>query len=184
MPIPEQRDLEKARGILAAWFANDLGATDVEVGPIEGPGLTGFSNETLLFDIEYTKRGKRRSEGLVVRVKPTAHTVFLESDFEWQYQVLDILGSKTDLPVPVVRSFEADLALPGFEGEVRGAFIRAPWVSEHGDGVEVLAEVDGHPVAVREGNILAVAFHPEIEGETRLHEWLLAQVAARNGGTP
>ena len=81
-----------------------------------------------------------------------------------------------------VRSFEADLHLPEFEGEVRGAFIRAPWVIDHGDGVEVLAEVDGHPVAVRQGNILAVAFHPEIEGETRLHEWLLAQVAARNGG--
>ncbi len=81
-----------------------------------------------------------------------------------------------------VRSFEADLELPGFEGEVRGVFIRAPWVSEHGESVEVLAEVDGHPVAVRQGNILAVAFHPEIEGETRLHEWLLAQVAARNGG--
>ena len=81
-----------------------------------------------------------------------------------------------------VRSFEANLDLPGFEGEVRGVFIRAPWVAEHGRGVEVLAEVDGHPVAVRQGNILAVAFHPEIEGETRLHEWLLAQVAARNGG--
>ena len=79
-----------------------------------------------------------------------------------------------------VRSFEADLDLPGFDGGVRGVFIRAPRVSEHGDGVEVLAEVDGHPVAVRQGNILAVAFHPEIEGETRLHEWLLAQVATRN----
>ena len=82
-----------------------------------------------------------------------------------------------------VRSFEAELALPGFEGELRGAFIRAPWVAEHGDGVEVLAEVDGHPVAVRQGNILAVAFHPEIEGETRLHEWLLERAAARNGGS-
>jgi 5'-phosphate synthase pdxT subunit len=49
-------------------------------------------------------------------------------------------------------------------------------VSEHGPEVEVLAEVDGHPVAVRQGNILAVAFHPEIEGETRLHQWLLEQV--------
>ena len=82
-----------------------------------------------------------------------------------------------------VRSFEAELDLPGFAGPVRGAFIRAPWVSGHGDGVEVLAEVDGHPVAVRQGNILAVAFHPEIEGETRLHEWLLEQAAAANGGS-
>lgn len=80
-----------------------------------------------------------------------------------------------------VRSFEADLELPGFEGPVRGVFIRAPWVLDHGDGVEVLAAVDDHPIAVRQGNILAVAFHPEIDGETRLHEWLLAQVAARNG---
>ena len=80
-----------------------------------------------------------------------------------------------------VRSFEAELDLPGFGGKVRGAFIRAPWVTDHGDGVEVLAEVDGHPVAVRQGNILAVAFHPEIEGETRLHEWLLERAAARNG---
>jgi len=82
-----------------------------------------------------------------------------------------------------VRSFEADLDLPGFGEAVRGVFIRAPWVSDHGDGVDVLAEVDGHPVAVRQGNILAVAFHPEIDGETRLHEWLLGQVAARNGGS-
>lgn len=82
-----------------------------------------------------------------------------------------------------VRSFEAELDLPGFAGPVRGAFIRAPWVSDHGAGVEVLAEIDGHPVAVRQGNILAVAFHPEIEGETRLHEWLLERVSARNGGS-
>ncbi len=52
-------------------------------------------------------------------------------------------------------------------------FIRAPWVAEHGEDVEVLAAVDGHPVAVRQGNILAVAFHPELAGEARLHELLL-----------
>ena len=114
MPIPEQRDLEEARGILAAWFADDLGATDVEVGPIEGPALTGFSNETLLFDIDvHEAAGSAGTEGLVVRVKPTAHTVFLESDFEWQYQVLDLLGTKTDVPVPVVRGFEADPSILG-----------------------------------------------------------------------
>jgi len=81
-----------------------------------------------------------------------------------------------------VRSFEADLELRELGGEVRAVFIRAPWVAEHGEGVEVLAEIDGHPVAVRQDDILAVAFHPEIEGDTRLHEWLLGRVAARNGG--
>ena len=76
-------------------------------------------------------------------------------------------------------SFEADLELDGL-GPLRAVFIRAPWVDEHGDEVEVLAEVDGHPVAVRQGNILAVAFHPELTDERRLHRWLLehAGVAA------
>jgi pyridoxal 5'-phosphate synthase pdxT subunit len=81
-----------------------------------------------------------------------------------------------------VRSFEADLDLPALSATVRAVFIRAPWVSEHGNGVEVLAEVEGHPVAVREGNVLAVAFHPEATGETTLHEWLLERARSTNGG--
>ena len=75
-------------------------------------------------------------------------------------------------------SFEADL---DFEGDpLHAVFIRAPWVEHVGDEVEVLAEVDGHPVAVRQGNVLAVAFHPELTDERRLHRWLLdhAGVAA------
>ena len=80
-----------------------------------------------------------------------------------------------------VRSFEADLDMPGLGGTVRGVFIRAPCVTEHGDGVEVLAQIDGHPVAVRQGNILAVAFHPEAAGETSLHEWLLERAQSTNG---
>ena len=73
-----------------------------------------------------------------------------------------------------VASFEADLGLAGLGGgRVRAVFIRAPWVEEHGPGVEVLAEVEGRPVAVRQGNLLAVAFHPELSGELRLHRWLV-----------
>ena len=71
------------------------------------------------------------------------------------------------------QSFEADLDVKDFNGgPLRAVFIRAPWVEETGEGVEVLAEIDGHPVAVRQGNVLAVAFHPEIAGETRIHEWV------------
>jgi pyridoxal 5'-phosphate synthase pdxT subunit len=81
-----------------------------------------------------------------------------------------------------VKSFEADLEMPALGASVRAVFIRAPWVADHGSGVEVLAEVDGHPVAVREGNILAVAFHPEAAGETTMHEWLLEQARSTNGG--
>ncbi len=71
-----------------------------------------------------------------------------------------------------LRSFEAEVDFDGV-GAIRAVFIRAPWVAELGDQVEVLAEVDGHPVAVRQGNVIAVAFHPELAGETRLHELLL-----------
>jgi 5'-phosphate synthase pdxT subunit len=71
------------------------------------------------------------------------------------------------------QSFEADLDVKDFNGgPVRAVFIRAPWVEETGEEVEVLAEIDGHPVAVRQDNMLAVAFHPELAGESRIHEWV------------
>lgn len=78
-----------------------------------------------------------------------------------------------------LHSFETDLEIPGIDGgPVRAVFIRAPWIVAYGPGVEVLAEVDGHPVAIRQGNVLALAFHPELSGETRLHRLLLEEVAA------
>jgi 5'-phosphate synthase pdxT subunit len=77
-----------------------------------------------------------------------------------------------------VRSFEADLEIDGIDGgPVRAVFIRAPWVAEYGDGVEVLAQVDGRPVAVQQGRLLAISFHPELTGEHRIHERFLALVA-------
>jgi 5'-phosphate synthase pdxT subunit len=78
-----------------------------------------------------------------------------------------------------VDSFEADLEL---EGEIiRAVFIRAPWVDDHGSGVEVLAEVDGRAVAVRQGSITAVAFHPELSGDDLLHRWLVREACAIPG---
>ena len=81
-----------------------------------------------------------------------------------------------------IRSFEADLRIPGVDGPpVRAIFIRAPWIADAGEGVEVLASVDGHPVAARQDNMLVIAFHPELAGERRLHELFLAQVRERAG---
>jgi 5'-phosphate synthase pdxT subunit len=78
-----------------------------------------------------------------------------------------------------LRSFETDIEVAGVAGgPVHAVFIRAPWVTEHGSAVEVLAALDGHPVAVRQGNLIAVAFHPELAGETRLHALLLADNGA------
>jgi len=73
-----------------------------------------------------------------------------------------------------VRSFEADLQVAGLDGpSLRAVFIRAPWIAEHGEDVEILASVDGHAIAARQANLLAVAFHPELGQDTRLHERLL-----------
>jgi 5'-phosphate synthase pdxT subunit len=82
-----------------------------------------------------------------------------------------------------VRSFEADLEVTGLDGPpLRAVFIRAPWIAAHGDGVQIVAEVDGHPVAAQQGDILVVAFHPELGTDTRLHERFLAACAARTVG--
>jgi len=84
-------------------------------------------------------------------------------------------------------SFEEDLEFPDIEGgPVRAVFIRAPWIAEHGAGVEVLASVGGHPVAAREGSLFVISFHPELGDDRRLHESFVAQVRAarRNGEGP
>jgi pyridoxal 5'-phosphate synthase pdxT subunit len=81
-----------------------------------------------------------------------------------------------------VRSFEADLEIAGLPGgPVHGLFIRAPWIAEHGPGVEILAEVDGHAIAAREERILAIAFHSELGDDDRLHEMFLETVGASSG---
>lgn len=68
-----------------------------------------------------------------------------------------------------VDSFEGDIAFAGLDDPVRAVFIRAPWVESVGDGVQVLARARGHIVAVRQGPMLATAFHPEMTGDRRIH---------------
>jgi len=81
-----------------------------------------------------------------------------------------------------VRSFEEDLDIAGLHGPaLRAVFIRAPWIESYGDGVQILAELEGHPVAARQGSLLAVAFHPELGPDTRLHEAFLGEVVAQAG---
>ena len=73
-----------------------------------------------------------------------------------------------------VDSFEADLDVEGLDAPLTAAFIRAPVVERVGDGVEVLARWDEQPVLVRQGRLLAASFHPEITGDSRLHELFVA----------
>ena len=72
-----------------------------------------------------------------------------------------------------VASFEADLELEGDEHPLRGVFIRAPRVQDVGAEVEVLAELDGEPVLLRDGRMIVASFHPELTGDTRVHERFL-----------
>jgi 5'-phosphate synthase pdxT subunit len=78
-----------------------------------------------------------------------------------------------------VDSFEGDIPFEGLDGTVRAVFIRAPWVERVGAGVRVLAEAAGHPVAVRQGPVLATAFHPEVTGDRRVHQMFVDMVTGR-----
>jgi pyridoxal 5'-phosphate synthase pdxT subunit len=80
-----------------------------------------------------------------------------------------------------VASFEADLELAGEDEPLRGVFIRAPRVAEVGPDVEVLAELDGEPVLLRQGRVLVAAFHPELTQDTRVHERFLDLVREESG---
>jgi pyridoxal 5'-phosphate synthase pdxT subunit len=87
--------------------------------------------------------------------------------------ILDVLAERNAFGRQL-HSFEASFEVDGVDGgPVHAIFIRAPWIAEHGDDVSVLAEVDGHPVAVRQGQIVALSFHPELTGEDRRHRFFL-----------
>jgi 5'-phosphate synthase pdxT subunit len=76
-----------------------------------------------------------------------------------------------------IRSFEVDVDVAGIAGDpMRAVFIRAPWIDEVGDGVEVLASIDGRPVVARSDGVLVTAFHPELSDDPRLHELFLTRV--------
>ena len=75
-------------------------------------------------------------------------------------------------------SFEADLEIEGFDRPFHAVFIRAPWVAKVGSGVQTLATVEGHPVMVRQGNILGTSFHPELTDDDRIHEMLVSMISS------
>jgi aminoglycoside phosphotransferase (APT) family kinase protein len=122
MPIPEQRDREQTRTALEAWLRSRRpDRPDLTVGPLGGPASSGFSNETIIFDaISTGPDGKLEIDGLVVRVKPTGYTVFMESWFDRQWFVMSTLAAHTDIPLPPMRWFEADPSVLGAPFYVMG----------------------------------------------------------------
>jgi 5'-phosphate synthase pdxT subunit len=148
---------------------------------IDGLVIPGGESTTMTLGIEREALAEplRRlvSEGAPV-LGTCAGLIMLDRD---HLGILDVTAERNAFGRQV-HSFEASLDLDEIGADVPAIFIRAPWVSECGNGVEVLAEVDGHAVAVRQGEVLAVSFHPELNGETRLHEWLLRRIANTTNG--
>jgi len=114
VPMPRGRDLEATRAALAPWIrARYPEAAKVELSALTGPSDTGFSSDTLLFEVRLQEAGRERVEALVARMEPQGFTVFPQYDLEAQYRILEALGARTDVPVPKVRWLEKDATVLG-----------------------------------------------------------------------
>jgi pyridoxal 5'-phosphate synthase pdxT subunit len=153
--------------------------TAAELDGLDGLIIPGGESTTMTLGIEREQLAEPLRE-LVQQGKPVLGTCAGLIMLDREHLGLLDVSARRNAFGRQLHSFEADLDLDG-DGPLRAVFIRAPWVEEHGDGVEVLAEVEGHPVAVRQGRILAVAFHPELTDDRRLHRWL---VESANGAAP
>ena len=103
MPTPWQRDLEADGAKLADWIRARLpGASKLAMSPLVSPTSSGFSNETLLFEIDYEEEGEARHEDLVARVQPIGFQAFPSYDLSLQYRTMELLAP-TDVPVPEMR---------------------------------------------------------------------------------
>jgi pyridoxal 5'-phosphate synthase pdxT subunit len=162
----------------------DLGADVREVRTVADlDGLDGLvlpGGESTTMSLGIASEGLAEPLGELVRagtpvLGTCAGLIMLDRD---HLGLMDIVARRNAFGRQI-RSFEADLEFPDLDEPVHAVFIRAPWIDEHGPEVEILAAVDGHPVAAREGDVTVVAFHPELSGERRLHAQFLERVRAR-----
>jgi 5'-phosphate synthase pdxT subunit len=141
--------------------------TPIPGGPLNGSRRDGAQGT-----------GRGRGRGIPV-LGSCAGLIMLDRD---HLGVMDVRAQRNAFG-PQIKSFEADVRMRGVSDPparpLRGIFIRAPWIVEHGEGVEILAEVDGHAVAAREGDLLAVAFHCELTEDDRVHRLFLDAVMRR-----
>lgn len=162
MPIPVQRDPETTAAQLARWLSTKLtAATSISVSNLTPPQSTGFSNDTLLFDLACELDGEPAGGGRVVRIRPSGYAVFPTYDLAQQFRVMRILGEHTSIPVPRVYWLEEDESVLGapfylmerIEGRIppdNPPYHVAGWVTEIEpverrslwlDGLEVLSRI-------------------------------------------
>jgi 5'-phosphate synthase pdxT subunit len=172
-----QGDFEAHAGLLAQLGAEPrIVRTPADLDGLDALIIPGGESTTMTLGIEREGLAEPLRD-LVKAGTPVLGTcagmIMLDRD---HLGLLDVVARRNAFGRQV-QSFESELELDGFDGgPLTAVFIRAPWIEEAGPDVEVLAEIEGHPIAVRHGNILAVAFHPELTDDARLHAWLLDQV--------
>jgi len=144
-----------------------------ELGGLEGLVIPGGESTTMMLGVRrenLLEPVRELASGGLPLLGSCAGLIMLDRQ---HLGVMDI-SAKRNAFGRQVKSFEAELDFKGAgEGPLRGVFIRAPWIAEYGPGVEILAELDGHPVAAREGHRLAVAFHTELGEDDRIHRLFL-----------
>jgi len=166
---------------------SDAGATAVEVRTpeqladvdclaIPGGESTTISKLARAYDLVEPIRDRARG-GMPIFGTCAGMIVLADDviDGEPLLRLMDI-GVRRNAYGRQVDSFEADLDVEGIAHPVRGVFIRAPWIERVGDGVEVLSSFEGRPVVLEQDNLLVASFHPELVGETGLHDYLLGKV--------
>jgi 5'-phosphate synthase pdxT subunit len=173
-----QGDFEAHCAVLASLGADcRLVRTPDDLDGLDGLVVPGGESTTMSLGVEREGLAEPLRD-LVRRGTPVLGTcaglIMLDRD---HLGVLDVSAERNAFGRQV-RSFEADLDVAGLGDALRAVFIRAPWVTDVGEGVEVLAEVEGRPVAVRQGDVLAVAFHPELTDDARVHAWLVERIRA------
>ncbi len=113
MAHPEQRDLQDTQLRLQRWLTAHLpGSSDLRVANLTSPSVTGFSSDTLLFDLEWVESGQPRRDALVIRLEPRGFNVFPSYDVGIQYRVMKALAA-TDVPVPEMLWYEPDATYLG-----------------------------------------------------------------------
>ena len=180
-----QGDFERHRNALASLGAEarlvrapeDLDGVDALVFP--GGESTTIGKLLISFGVQGPIR-RRITDGMPV-FGTCAGMILLARPIQQKNQhrlgVLDIQVERNAYGRQV-DSFEADIDIPVLgEAPVRGVFIRAPIVTDIGDGIEVLARFEGNAVMVRKDNILAASFHPELAGDLRVHRYFLSMVS-------